>query len=105
MSTRQLIAKVWSLCGILRDGGITYQDYLTELSWLLYLQLSSQSASEMRDIQVTHAWPRLLSTQAARFWTFIRNSSAHLHIHLTHSLLKFSWTQDRGSLIQMFLPR
>jgi type I restriction enzyme M protein len=66
MSTRQLIAKVWSLCGILRDGGITYQDYLTELSWLLYLQLSSQHNSEVRDERVINVWPRIIHTPASQ---------------------------------------
>lgn len=76
MSTRQLVAKVWSLCGILRDGGITYQDYLTELSRLLYLQLSSQRTSAVRDVRVTSVWPRLTGcswTGASRLMIFWRS--------------------------------
>ena len=60
--TRRLVIKVWELCGILRDGGITYQDYLTELSWLLYLRFSTLSGPKLRDQQVVESWAALLNT-------------------------------------------
>ena len=34
-STRDIVHKLWNLCHVLRDDGITYQDYVTELTWLL----------------------------------------------------------------------
>ncbi|MCO1595681.1 type I restriction-modification system subunit M [Micromonospora sp. RHAY321] len=40
---RQLVQKVWSFCDVLRDDGITYQDYISELSWLLFLCISERS--------------------------------------------------------------
>ena len=61
METRQLVNKVWSLCNILRDDGITYQDYLTELSWLLYLCLAAKQSSSNGDGHIAGAWERLLS--------------------------------------------
>jgi len=33
-TTRDIVQKLWSLCNVLRDDGITYQAYVTELSWL-----------------------------------------------------------------------
>ena len=30
--TRDIVAKLWNLCHILRDDGITYNEYVTELS-------------------------------------------------------------------------
>ena len=31
-TTRDIVAKLWSLCHVLRDDGITYTDYVTELT-------------------------------------------------------------------------
>ena len=59
---RPLVIKVWELCGILRDGGITYQDYLTELSWLLYLRFSTHNGPKLRDERVVESWTALLNT-------------------------------------------
>ena len=60
--TRSVVVKVWALCGILRDGGITYQEYLTELSWLLYLCFSSHNSQKIPNQQITRTWDVLLST-------------------------------------------
>jgi hypothetical protein len=63
LDARQLVNKVWSLCNLLRDDGITYQDYITELSWLLYLCLASKWALPNRDDHLREAWPRLVEAQ------------------------------------------
>jgi type I restriction enzyme M protein len=31
-------AKLWSLCHVLRDDGVTYHQYLSELTYLLFLK-------------------------------------------------------------------
>ena len=30
MTNNEIVAKLWNLCNVLRDDGITYQDYVTE---------------------------------------------------------------------------
>ena len=32
-TTRDIVAKLWNLCNVLRDDGITYTDYVTELTF------------------------------------------------------------------------
>jgi type I restriction enzyme M protein len=61
LQTRQLVAKVWSLCSLLRDDGITYQDYLTELSWLIYLRLASRQARPYEDQTLGNAWRQIIA--------------------------------------------
>ncbi len=34
-TTRDIVARLWDLCNILRGNGITYTDYVTELTFLL----------------------------------------------------------------------
>ena len=36
--TYDLVAKIWNLFNILKDGGVTYHQYVTELTYLLFLK-------------------------------------------------------------------
>ena len=40
MSTnpQQLVQKLWSTCNILRDDGLSYGDYVEQLTFLLFLK-------------------------------------------------------------------
>lgn len=37
---RNIVQKLWGLCDILRDDGITYYQYVNELTYLLFLKIS-----------------------------------------------------------------
>lgn len=45
-TTGDIVQKLWSLCHILRDDGITYQDYVTELTFLLFLKMMQETAKD-----------------------------------------------------------
>ena len=42
MSTNQIISKVWSICNTLRDDGVSYGDYLEQLTYLLFLKMADE---------------------------------------------------------------
>jgi type I restriction enzyme M protein len=44
--TTNLVQRLWGLCNILRDDGITYQDYVTELTYLLFLKMLAETGRE-----------------------------------------------------------
>ena len=44
-STSAIISKVWSMCGILRDDGVSYGDYLEQLTYLIFLKMSEEFSS------------------------------------------------------------
>jgi type I restriction enzyme M protein len=46
--TREIVAKLWNLCNVLRDDGITYTDYVTELTFLLFLKMLAETKHEER---------------------------------------------------------
>ena len=48
MSTQDIVAKLWSLCNVLRDDGITYHQYVTELTFLLFLKMAKETGTEDR---------------------------------------------------------
>jgi type I restriction enzyme M protein len=40
MSSTEISQKLWNLCNVLRDDGVTYHQYLNELTYILFLKLS-----------------------------------------------------------------
>ena len=40
--TTTIISKVWGMCGPLRDDGISYGDYLEQLTYLIFLKMSDE---------------------------------------------------------------
>nr|WP_315176342.1 N-6 DNA methylase [uncultured Flavobacterium sp.] len=40
MSAEEIANKLWNLCNVLRDDGVTYHQYLNELTYILFLKLS-----------------------------------------------------------------
>ena len=56
--TREIVAKLWNLCNILRDDGVTYTDYVTELTFLLFLKMLAETGHEER-LPKGYRWEKL----------------------------------------------
>jgi type I restriction enzyme M protein len=41
-----LVQKLWSYCNVLRDDGLSYQDYLEQLTFLLFLKMADELTRE-----------------------------------------------------------
>lgn len=41
-TTQDIVAKLWSLCHVLRDDGVGYNEYVTELTYLLFLKMMAE---------------------------------------------------------------
>lgn len=48
MTTQEIVSKLWNLCNVLRDDGITYHQYVTELTYILFLKMCNETGSEDR---------------------------------------------------------
>ena len=46
MTTQEIVAKLWSLCNVLRDDGITYHQYVTELTYILFLKMAKETGTD-----------------------------------------------------------
>lgn len=46
MTTQEIIQKLWNLCNVLRDDGITYHQYVTELTYILFLKMAKETNAE-----------------------------------------------------------
>lgn len=44
--TNDIVAKLWNLCNVLKDDGVTYHQYVTELTYLLFLKMAKETGTE-----------------------------------------------------------
>jgi type I restriction enzyme M protein len=47
-ATSEIVAKLWNLCNVLRDDGVTYHQYVNELTYLLFLKMMQETGEEHR---------------------------------------------------------
>lgn len=45
---QDMVARLWSLCNILRESGITYPEYVTELTYLFFLKMAQETGAETK---------------------------------------------------------
>lgn len=57
-ATQDIVAKLWKLCDVLRDDGVTYSEYVTELTFLLFLKMMAETGQERR-IPEEYRWDNL----------------------------------------------
>ena len=55
MSNNEIVQKLWNLCDVLRDDGINYSDYVTELVLLLFIKMVNEN--EEAGILAAHTLP------------------------------------------------
>ncbi len=57
-TTTDIVAKLWSLCHVLRDDGVTYNEYVTELTFLLFVKMLEETRKEDR-LPKSYRWSEL----------------------------------------------
>src|SRR4026207_1285222 len=68
-----LVNKLWRLCALLRKDGVTYQQYVTELTYLLFLKMASEQKDESR-IPEQYRWGALKSASETEVLTRYRQA-------------------------------
>lgn len=56
--TSDVVAKLWNLFSVLKDDGVTYHQYVTELTYLLFLKMAKETETEDQ-IPKGHRWDDL----------------------------------------------
>ena len=63
MATHDIVAKLWNLCNVLKDDGVTYHQYVTELTYILFLKMAEETGTESQ-IPEGYRWKDLESKTA-----------------------------------------
>lgn len=68
--TNNIVAKIWSFCDTLRDDGVSYGDYLEQITYLLFLKMADEySVSKHKadyNIPKNCDWQSLLKTEVSQ---------------------------------------
>ena len=76
-TTSDIVAKLWNLCHTLRDDGVTYHQYVTELTYLLFLKMAKETKTEGQ-IPKGWRWGDLVGKDGVEQLTFYRDLLNHL---------------------------
>jgi len=71
MTTIEIVQKLWSLCNVLRDDGITYHQYVTELTYILFLKMAEETGAEKK-IPKGYRWADLTAKDGIEQHQFYR---------------------------------
>ncbi|MBM6607470.1 N-6 DNA methylase [Enterobacteriaceae bacterium RIT814] len=86
-NNNDIVQKLWNLCDVLRDDGINYSDYVTELVLLLFIKMVHENTeAELLD---QHTLP-----QGCRWGDLNSLSGINLLNHYKQMLLKLSTGKD-----------
>ncbi|HDX9688806.1 SAM-dependent methyltransferase [Bacillus thuringiensis] len=69
MNNNEIVSKLWGLANVLRDDGITYQQYVTELTYILFLKMMKEQETESV-IPEGYRWDDLLSKEGIELKEF-----------------------------------
>ncbi|WP_408890772.1 N-6 DNA methylase [Myxococcus faecalis] len=78
--THDIVAKLWNLCNVLKDDGVTYHQYVTELTYLLFLKMAKETGTEGQ-IPKGYRWDDLESKAAPERLEHYKLTLIHLGGH------------------------
>jgi type I restriction enzyme M protein len=77
MTTSSLVSKLWNYCNILRDDGLSYGDYVEQLTFLLFLKMADEQSrppfNKPSPIPKGFDWPTLLKVDGDDLETLYRH--------------------------------
>ena len=80
MNTAPIVSKVWSFCTTLRDDGVSYGDYLEQLTYLIFLKMADEYAKPLhnRDVGIPaeYNWQSLTSKKGAELERPLRHPAS-----------------------------
>ena len=77
MTTSSIVQKLWNYCNVLRDDGMSYGDYVEQLTYLLFLKMADERTkppySQPSGIPVKYSWPSLLKKDGDELFDHYRH--------------------------------
>jgi type I restriction enzyme M protein len=77
--SQQIVQKLWNYCNVLRDDGLSYGDYVEQLTYLLFLKMAHE--------QTQPPWRRPSAIPAGYDWpSLMARDGDELEAHYRHLL-------------------
>jgi len=78
MNTATIVQKLWSYCNVLRDDGMSYGDYVEQLTFLMFLKMADERTkppyNQQSMIPKAYAWPTLLAKDGDELFDHYRHA-------------------------------
>ncbi|MFN7474578.1 MAG: N-6 DNA methylase [Burkholderiales bacterium] len=82
MNSATIVQKLWNYCNVLRDDGMSYGDYVEQLTYLLFLKMADERSqppySQPSMIPKDYAWPKLLVKDGDELFEHYRHTLEEL---------------------------
>lgn len=89
----QIVQRLWNFCNVLRDDGVSYGDYVEQLTYLLFLKMDDEQSKP--PINKPSAIPKSLNWES-----LIRKEGDELEVHYRHILERLG--KEKGMLGVIF---
>lgn len=80
MNKEEIVNKLWNLCNVLRDDGITYHQYVTEITYILFLKMAKETGAEGK-IPEQYRWDELVRRDGTELKKFYKELLNYLGDH------------------------
>jgi type I restriction enzyme M protein len=76
-AVNDIVGKLWSLCNVLKDDGVTYHEYVKELTYMIFLKMAKETETESQ-IPVGYRWDDLIECPKDDRLSFYKNVLIYL---------------------------
>ena len=87
MKNQNIVQKIWGLCHILRGDGISYHQYVSELTYLLFLKIAEENGVETL-LPEGYRWKDLIAAPDIGLLAFYQEMLTHLGNHADSEIIK-----------------
>ena len=78
MNTSTIVQKLWNYCNILRDDGMSYGDYVEQLTYLLFLKMADERTkapyNQQSPVPEKYSWPSLIKKDGDELFDHYRHT-------------------------------
>src|SRR5205807_2014631 len=85
--SQQIVQKLWNYCNVLRDDGLSYGDYIEQLTFLLFLKMEDERVKRRNSA-------KSIIPNGFDWQSLIRRSGRELDIHYRKILEKLGRSSD-----------
>ncbi|MHB1516545.1 MAG: type I restriction-modification system subunit M, partial [Acidiferrobacteraceae bacterium] len=82
MNTSNIVQKLWNYCNVLRDDGMSYGDYVEQLTYLLFLKMADERTrapySQPSPVPEKYGWPSLIKKDGDELFDHYRHTLEEL---------------------------
>ncbi|MCF6179591.1 MAG: type I restriction-modification system subunit M N-terminal domain-containing protein, partial [Geopsychrobacter sp.] len=89
MTPAAIVSKLWNYCNVLRDDGMSYGDYVEQLTYLLFLKMADERTKppyvpapgahkQPATVPVDYAWPTLVKKDGDELFDHYRHTLENL---------------------------